>query len=248
MDSTRLSSTAVSSGKPDPDNDPDRSFVSIRNMTKGFDGRGSRIEILREAVLELSKGETLAVIGPSGIGKSTFLHILGALDRPDSGDFFYQGKDVFRMDDISLANFRNRCIGFVFQFHHLLPEFSALENAMMPGLIHGMPLDDIRDLAEAILTRVGLEDRLFHKITEMSGGEQQRVALGRALVLKPSILLADEPTGNLDTGNSRRIHELLMELNDELKMAMVVVTHNIELAKLMARRVTISDGKFLDLE
>ena len=248
MDNARLSSTAVSSGKPDPDNGRDRSFVSIRNMTKGFDGRGNRIEILRDADLELSKGETLAIIGPSGIGKSTFLHILGTLDRPDSGDFFYQGKDVIRMDDISLANFRNQSIGFVFQFHHLLPEFSALENAMMPGLIHGMAGGDIRNLAEAILIRVGLEDRLFHKVTEMSGGEQQRVALGRALVLKPSILLADEPTGNLDKGNSNRIHELLMELNDELKMTMVVVTHNIELAKLMARRITISDGKFLDLK
>jgi lipoprotein-releasing system ATP-binding protein len=171
------------------------------------------------------------------------LHILGTLDRPDQGSLIYRGEDVFQYDDQQLARFRNRTMGFVFQFHHLLPEFSALENAMMPALIRGLDKKDARKTAEAILTRVGLADRLHHKVTDLSGGEQQRVALARALALRPVILLADEPTGNLDKGNSEQIHRLLLELNQEMGMAMIVVTHNMELASFMQRQATLVDGR-----
>jgi lipoprotein-releasing system ATP-binding protein len=245
----RVSSPYQSAALPEKESDHlSDLLVAVRNLSKSFEGKGARIEILREAHLDLRRGETLAIVGPSGIGKSTFLHILGTLDRPDSGEFFFQGMNVLQMDDLTLARFRNQSIGFVFQFHHLLPEFSALENTMIPGLIQGMNPREIRISAEAILIRMGLQDRLSHKTTELSGGEQQRVALGRALVLKPSLLLADEPTGNLDTGTGGQIHDLLLELNAEFKMTLVVVTHNTELAGLMSRRVTLSGGKIVDTQ
>jgi lipoprotein-releasing system ATP-binding protein len=186
-------------------------------------------------------------VGASGIGKSTLLHILGTLDRPDSGALFFKGTDVFQYDDLRLAKFRNESIGMVFQFHHLLPEFSALENTMMPALINGMHRPDASQAAEKILTRVGLQHRLDYRVGKLSGGEQQRVALARALVLKPAILLADEPTGNLDKGNSDDVHDLLMELNREFGMTLVVVTHNLELASYMSRRFTIGDGLLQEL-
>jgi lipoprotein-releasing system ATP-binding protein len=190
----------------------------------------------------------LGIVGASGIGKSTLLHILGTLDRPDSGSLEYGGKNVLELDDSQLARFRNRTIGFVFQFHHLLPEFSALENTMMPALISGVGKKTARQAAETILDRVGLKDRLTHRAGELSGGEQQRVALARALVQRPAILLADEPTGNLDRMNSDHIHNLLMELNQEMGMALVVVTHNMELAALVSRRVTIFNGGLKEVE
>jgi lipoprotein-releasing system ATP-binding protein len=185
----------------------------------------------------------VAIVGASGIGKSTLLHILGTLDRPDSGTLEFRGEDVFQYDDTKLAQFRNKTIGFVFQFHHLLPEFSALENAMMPPLINGLSKLEASAAAEEILVRVGLQDRLDHRVGKLSGGEQQRVALARALVLKPAILLADEPTGNLDKINSDQVHQLILELNQELSMTLVVVTHNMELASYMSRRVTIVAGQ-----
>ena len=166
----------------------------------------------------------------------------GTLDRPDAGELNYSGTDVLRLDDAQLARFRNKTIGFVFQFHHLLPEFTALENTMMPALVGGMDKKSAREKAESILVRVGLEERLSHRPNELSGGEQQRVALARALVQRPAILLADEPTGNLDRRNSDIIHTLLMELNQEMGMALVVVTHNMDLAALVSRRVTIVNG------
>jgi lipoprotein-releasing system ATP-binding protein len=223
-------------------------MIAIRNVCKGFNNSGTRIEILKSISFDILTGETLAVVGASGIGKSTFLHILGTLDRPDSGDLFFKGENVFDYDDRKLARFRNESIGFVFQFHHLLSEFSALENTMMPALIKGLSKSAAADAAEAILIRVGLKDRLNHRVTKLSGGEQQRVALARALVLKPSILLADEPTGNLDIGNSEQVHALLMELNRELRMTLVVVTHNLELASFMSRRVTIVDGQIVEMD
>ena len=223
-------------------------LIAIRNICKGFNNSGARIEILKGLNFDIVTGETLAVVGASGIGKSTLLHILGTLDRPDSGRLLFKGEDVFGYDDRKLARFRNESIGFVFQFHHLLSEFSALENTMMPVLINGLSKSAAADTAEAILVRVGLKDRLNHRVTKLSGGEQQRVALARALVLKPGILLADEPTGNLDKGNSEQVHALLMELNQELRMTLVVVTHNLELASFMSRRVTIVDGQLVETD
>ena len=187
-------------------------------------------------------------MGASGIGKSTLLHLLGALDRPDSGSFLFQREDVFLFDSLKLARFRNEFVGFVFQFHHLLSEFSALENAMMPALIKGLSKKKAREIAEELLVRVGLKDRLFYKVGKLSGGEQQRVALARALILKPVVLLADEPTGNLDKKSSAQVHDLLLELNREFCVTLVVVTHNMELASYMSRRATITDGKLAELE
>ncbi len=222
--------------------------ISARGISKSYNhsGSGSLIEILKWVEIDISKGDTLAVVGASGIGKSTLLNILGALDRPDSGSLYYQGEDVFLYDDRRLAVFRNESVGFVFQFHYLLPEFSAIENTMMPALIRGKQKDIANAEAEEILTRVGLKDRLNHRVSELSGGEQQRVALARALVLKPLVLLADEPTGNLDKRISEKVHELLLELNRELRMTLIVVTHNMELAAFMSRRITIIDGKLAD--
>lgn len=223
-------------------------LIVVRGLCKSFNNSGFRIEILKGVDLDLKAGESLAVVGASGIGKSTLLHLLGALDRPDSGSFLFQGEDVFLFDSLKLARFRNEFVGFVFQFHHLLSEFSALENAMMPALIKGLSKKKAREIAETLLVRVGLKDRLFYKVGKLSGGEQQRVALARALILKPVVLLADEPTGNLDKKNSAQVHDLLLELNREFCVTLVVVTHNMELASYMSRRATITDGKLSELE
>jgi lipoprotein-releasing system ATP-binding protein len=222
-------------------------LISVEGIGKRFDTTDAHLEILKGLNLDMSAGETIAIVGASGIGKSTLLHILGTLDRPDEGVVAYQGEDVFRFDDIRLARFRNETIGFVFQFHHLLPEFNTVENVMMPGLIQGSSKSSARRAAESILIRVGLEDRLTHRVDKLSGGEQQRVALARALVLDPVVLLADEPTGNLDKQNSEQIHELLLALNEEMGMTLVVVTHNMELASTMSRRVTITDKQLMEV-
>jgi lipoprotein-releasing system ATP-binding protein len=223
-------------------------FIEGREITKGFDNSGACIEILKSVDFAIEAGETLAIVGASGIGKSTFLNILGTLDRADSGKLCFEGEDVFRYSDEKLAMFRNTSVGFVFQFHHLLSEFSALENTMMPALIQGFSKSRAESTAEEILLRVGLKDRLGHRVGALSGGEQQRVALARALVLSPLMLLADEPTGNLDKRNSEKVHELLMELNRELKMTLVVVTHNMELAAYMSRGITIVDGQLVETD
>jgi lipoprotein-releasing system ATP-binding protein len=224
-----------------------KSFVEVQNLFKSFqDTGGAPIDILKDVNLSLGEGETLAIVGASGIGKSTFLHILGTLDRPDKGRLYFQGDDILLFDSSRLARFRNKSVGFMFQFHHLLPEFSALENASMPALINGYSKDKARESAETILVRVGLQNRLHQRVGKLSGGEQQRVALARALVMKPQILLADEPTGNLDIQNSDQVHELLLELNQEFSMTMVVVTHNMQLAAYMSRCVTIADGQFVE--
>lgn len=217
-------------------------LVAVRDLSKGYDSSGGRIEILTGVDFDIAKGETIAVVGASGIGKSTLLHILGTLDRPDRGEVLYKDVDVFKLRGTDLARFRNETVGFVFQFHHLLPEFTAIENTMIPWLINGAKNHTAKTHAEEMLVRVGLKDRLDHMVTKLSGGEQQRVALARALVLKPHILLADEPTGNLDKKNSEQVHDLLLELNREFAMTLVVVTHNTELAAYMSRRVTILDG------
>jgi lipoprotein-releasing system ATP-binding protein len=220
-------------------------FLSVQDLCKSYNTSGSRIDILKRANLDLNAGETLAIVGASGIGKSTLLHLLGALDRPDSGTYLFQGEDIFLFDNARLAQFRNESLGFVFQFHYLLPEFSALENTMMPVLIKGLSKQKAREAAEAVLVRVGLKDRLDFRVGKLSGGEQQRVALARALVLNPAILLADEPSGNLDKGSSERVHRLLLEVNKEFCMTLIVVTHNMELASFMSRRMTIVDGQLV---
>ncbi len=233
-------------GGRDPDELVKTNLVRARDLKKSFISSGSQIDILKAVDLTLDAGETVAIVGASGIGKSTLLQILGTLDHPDSGNLWFQGKNILKLEPFQLASFRNASIGFVFQFHHLLPEFTAIENAMMPALIKGLSSSSARSLAETILVRVGLKSRLNQRVTKLSGGEQQRVALARALVLKPALLLADEPTGNLDQKNSEQVHELFMELNRELNMTMVVVTHNMKLASYMARRVTIMDGKLVE--
>ncbi len=230
-------------GNHKSESDRAHSLVSVRKLHKSFSNGGISIDVINELDFDLLSGETVAIVGASGIGKSTLLHIVGTLDRPDSGKLLFKGEDVFSYDDLKLARFRNQSVGFVFQFHHLLPEFSALENVMMPALIQGTGKSVAAQAAEEVLVRVGLKDRLNYRVGKLSGGEQQRVALARALVLKPLVLLADEPTGNLDKTNSERIHSLLMELNREFSMTLVVVTHNMDLASCMSRRVTIVDGK-----
>lgn len=221
------------------------SLIHASGISKSYTHSESHIVILDELTFQLQSGETLGIVGASGIGKSTLLHILGTLDRPNRGLLKYSGKNVLELDDAQLARFRNRMIGFVFQFHHLLPEFSALENTMMPALIGGMGKKTAKDAAEAILVRVGLRDRLTHRAGELSGGEQQRVALARALVKKPEILFADEPTGNLDSKNGKAVLEMLLEMRKEQGATLVLVTHSREIAALADRTVQLEDGRVL---
>lgn len=219
-----------------------------RGLSKGFENNGLRIEVIKNTSFEIASGESIAVVGASGIGKSTFLQVIGALDPPDSGTLLLEGRDVYALGEMALAELRNQTIGFVFQFHHLLPEFSALENVMMPGLIKRDDSRSVRRAAEEMLVRVGLGNRMDHRPSELSGGEQQRVAIARALVLKPLLLLADEPTGNLDEKTSGHIHELLLKLNSELSMTLIVATHNPNLSRLMSRNLTIIDGNIIEIE
>jgi len=191
-------------------------------------------------------GEMLAIEGSSGAGKSTLLHILGTLERPTEGKVHFQGLDLNDYTDADLAAIRNRHIGFVFQFHHLLPEFTALENTIMPGLIQGMDYKEALKNGGKILQKLGLGERLQHKPGELSGGEQQRVAVARALMLSPKVILADEPTGNLDTKTGEEVHNLIMEITREQGITIIVVTHNPTLAKRMTRRLLLLDGKVVE--
>lgn len=217
-------------------------LVEARGVLKSFRTDAGEIEVLRGIDLSIAQGEVLGIIGASGAGKSTLLHILGALDRPSSGAVLYRERDVAILDDASLASFRNRNIGFVFQFHHLLPEFTAFENVMLPGMIGAEPRKDLEERAASILRDLGLEDRLRHRPGELSGGEQQRVAVARALIMTPDIVLADEPTGNLDTATGRALFDVLLELNRRRGMTFVVVTHNKELADKCHRVLEMADG------
>ena len=220
-----------------------RELIRAQQVFKSFGNKTKRVEVLKGIDLVFEQGERAAIVGASGVGKTTLLHVLGTLDRPTSGKVFYQGKDIFQMGEKELAHFRNREIGFVFQFHHLLPEFNAIENTMMPCLIQGSPKQEASLRAESILTLVGLKDRLSHKPGELSGGEQQRVAVARALVLEPKVLLADEPTGNLDTRTGESVFDLLAELNQIKGVTLIVVTHNLKLAEKMSRQIHLVDGK-----
>ena len=222
----------------------DLPLIQTRNLKKSFifGASGKVIEVLKGIDLTIRAGEMLAIEGASGAGKSTLLHILGTLDRPTEGQVFFEGQDLFTRSNAELAQLRNRQVGFVFQFHHLLPEFSALENTMMPGLIQGMSPKTAGNEGEKILVQLGLGDRLHHKPGQLSGGEQQRVAVARALVLKPKVILADEPTGNLDTQTGEEVHNLLGRINREQGITLVMVTHNPMLASRLTRRVRLADG------
>jgi lipoprotein-releasing system ATP-binding protein len=218
-------------------------LIRVEGLAKTFLMGEKRVEVLRGLDLEIAQGELVALTGPSGAGKSTFLHLLGTLDVPTRGRILFEGEDVFGRAEESLAEFRNEAIGFVFQSHHLLPEFTALENAMMPALIRRVSRATARRRAAEMLGLVGLGDRLEHRPGELSGGEQQRVALARALCLEPRLLLADEPTGNLDPQTAEGIHALLADLNRTMGITAVVVTHNERLAAALPRRLRLVAGK-----
>lgn len=218
-------------------------MIEVIDLYKSFPIAGKELVILKGVTIGIQKGELLAIVGASGVGKSTLLHLLGALDRPTSGKIFFEGVDLFSRSDRELAEFRNRKIGYVFQFHHLLPEFTALENVMMPGLIQRMDRKQIEATAREMLEAVGLGHRLTHRPGQLSGGEQQRVAIARALVLQPQLILADEPTGNLDTHTSDEVFSLLKKLNRERGTTFILVTHNEKLSLQADRLIKMVDGK-----
>ncbi len=220
-------------------------FICLEAVSKKFNSQTATIEILKETNFQINRGETIAVVGPSGIGKSTLLNIIGTLDKPETGRLLFKGQDLFALGDDKLARFRNAQIGFVFQFHYLLQGFTAIENVMIPGLIARMNKKTIENCAANMLERVGLDSRATHRVEDLSGGEQQRVAIARALVMKPELLLADEPTGNLDQKNSDSVHALLNDLNRELNMTVIVVTHNSKFAQMMERTVTLHKGEIV---
>jgi lipoprotein-releasing system ATP-binding protein len=228
--------------------DGETGMIRVENLNKTFLKDGLKIEVLKGLNFHIPKGESLAVVGVSGSGKSTLIHILGTLDHPTSGTILFDGVDVFTWSEQRLSAFRNQKIGFVFQFHNLLPEFNALENTMMPALIRRVPKAAARKRAETILHEVGLGDRMTHKPGELSGGEQQRVAIARALILEPEILLADEPTGNLDTETGKKIEEVLITLNRTKRITLVVVTHNESLACRMSQQIGLRDGRIYHCE
>jgi lipoprotein-releasing system ATP-binding protein len=216
--------------------------IEIKNLKKTYTTLGKSTEVLRGINLEIHAGETLAVVGASGAGKSTLLHIIGTLDSPTEGKVIFEGEEISKKSDKSLEEFRNQSLGFIFQFHHLLPDFSAEENVVLPLLIRGISSGKARKKARHLLDRVELSHRLTHRPSELSGGEQQRVAIARALVGDPKAILADEPTGNLDALTGGKIFDLLLSLNRELRATLVVVTHNHELAVRLGRTVRIVDG------
>src|SRR5512136_1452271 len=219
--------------------------IIAQDVTKSFARDGDQVEVLKGVSLTIAAGELAAIVGPSGVGKSTLLHLLGGLERPTSGAIRYGETDLAGLSDLALARFRNLRVGFVFQFHHLLPEFSALENVMMPLLIRRYSTGKARTQAAALLGRVGLAARLQHRPGELSGGEQQRVAIARALIGQPAVLLADEPTGNLDSKTGDEVFELLRELNRERRLTCVFITHNEALARRTDRILRMLDGRIV---
>ena len=216
-------------------------MISAKNIHKKY----GELEILKGITVDINKGEIISVVGSSGAGKTTLLTILGTLDRPTSGELFIDGTDVYKLNDKKLASFRNLNIGFVFQFHHLLPEFDALENVCMPALIAGTSKKQAETKAKELLDYLGLKDRFMHKPSELSGGEQQRVAVARALVNSPKIIFADEPSGNLDSKTAEELHQLFFNLRKELNQTFVIVTHNTELANMADRKLVMKDGNVI---
>jgi lipoprotein-releasing system ATP-binding protein len=219
-------------------------MLQIENIYKTFENSGQIIQVLKGINMHVLPSETYGIIGPSGAGKSTLLNIMGTLEPPSKGNVFFEDLDVYQMDEINLSKIRNREIGFVFQFHHLLLEFNAEENTMIPALIAGCSRAKATEMASAILSQVGLENRLKHRVGELSGGEQQRVAIARALIMGPKLLLADEPTGNLDKVTGDEITQLLLSLNKSRDLALIIATHNLELAHKMSKQLQLVDGRF----
>jgi len=219
-------------------------MLRIENIYKTFENSGQIIQVLKGINLHVLSGESYSIMGPSGAGKSTLLNIMGTLEPPSEGNVFFKDLDVYQMDEIGLSKIRNREIGFVFQFHHLLLEFNAEENTMIPALIAGYSKAKSAEMASAILSQVGLENRLKHRVGELSGGEQQRVAIARALIMGPKLLLADEPTGNLDKATGDEITKLLLSLNKSRGLALIIATHNLELAHKMSKQLRLVDGRF----
>ena len=214
-------------------------MIEIKEITKSF----GTLQVLRGVSLTIEKGEIVAIIGKSGAGKTTLLQIIGTLDRPDSGSVIIDGTDVLHLGERELAEFRNRHIGFIFQFHQLLPEFTALENVMMPALIHRDSREQARQRATQLLTDLGLADRMSHKPNELSGGERQRVVAARAMMMNPDVILADEPSGSLDEANKHELHALLRDMRERFGQTIVIVTHDKELAAISDRIITLSDGR-----
>ncbi len=217
-------------------------MIEVKGVTKTFIAGERRVDVLRGVDLTIGKGERVAIVGASGAGKTTLMHILGTIDQPTTGSVLFEGQNIFTLKNAALDAFRNRAVGFVFQFHQLLPEFTASENVMMPALISRMSFKQAEARAAELLTEVGLKHRLTHKPGELSGGEQQRVAIARALIMSPRLLLADEPTGNLDSRTSDEIYHLLQELHRSRGLTMVIVTHSEVLARRMDRIVHMADG------
>jgi lipoprotein-releasing system ATP-binding protein len=222
-------------------------LLQVQDLRKSFVEGGEEIHVLRGLQMELGEGARLAIVGESGVGKSTLLHILGTLDRPSSGQVTYRGKDLTALDEDALSNFRNREIGFVFQFHYLLPDFNALENVMLPALIRGWEWERAREGAAKLLEIVGLQDRMSHRPGKLSGGEQQRVAVARAVILEPQLILADEPTGDLDPNTGEEIQNILFRLNEERGVAFVVATHNRQFAARIGRQMELREGRLFPL-
>ncbi|HBG71183.1 MAG: lipoprotein ABC transporter ATP-binding protein [Bacteroidetes bacterium GWF2_43_63] len=212
--------------------------IEIKDIRKSF----GHLQVLKGIDLTIQKNEIISILGASGAGKTTLLHIMGTLDKPDSGQILYDGIDVFSLGERKLNNFRNKHIGFVFQFHHLLPEFTALENVCIPAYIGGMNKNVAAEKAEKLLITLGLQDRMTHKPSALSGGEQQRVAVARALINDPDVILADEPSGNLDSDHARELHELFLKLRNEMNQTFVIITHNPDLAQLSDRQIHMRDG------
>ncbi len=218
-------------------------LIRAEGLSKSYQTGETLLEVLRDIHFSISPGETTAVVGVSGVGKSTLLHILGTIDRPTSGRVYVEERNPFELSSSELARFRNEAIGFVFQFHHLLPEFTALENVMMPALIRRLSRQVAKEQAETLLEEVGMASRLGHRVGQLSGGEAQRVAIARALVLEPRILLADEPTGNLDPRTASTVQDLLLDLNQKKNLTILMATHNEKMAEGMGRQLHLVDGK-----
>ena len=218
-------------------------LLHIQELQKSFVEGGREIHVLRGLDMDLEEGERLAIVGESGVGKSTLLHILGTLDRPSGGRLIYRGRDISTFDQDALSNIRNREIGFIFQFHYLLPDFSAMENVMLPALIQGWEWKKAREAAVELLEVVGIKDRMDHRPGKLSGGEQQRVAVARSVILEPQLILADEPTGDLDPHTGEEVENLLFRLNENQGVALVVATHNRQFSAKMGRRLELREGR-----